>query len=235
MELSNEDRSMLSRRVDQLADTFINVIRCWLPAETCHKVDQLNRAEVDANICHTHTFIDANQAMEQAYLNMWGEKPDLSNEDVMGEWGDAWMLAKARGFAPDPPVKTVPAKLVDIEGELRSLSVDLWTFTVDDPETATVDSEAEGMTPERYERREIMDRLTKLADQVEAIVQGRLIDDLLESCKFMTAFAALHTDGCGARWESTCADEMIDPDGAHNNVQPTIDKARAVIAKWQGA
>jgi hypothetical protein len=60
-----------------------------------------------------------------------------------------------------------------IEGELRALSVDLWTFTVDDPETATVESEEAGMTPERYERRKIMDRLTKLADQVESIINAQ--------------------------------------------------------------
>jgi|TARA_R100000455_G_C6210634_1_gene78314 peptidoglycan hydrolase CwlO-like protein len=63
--------------------------------------------------------------------------------------------------------------LASIEAELRALSVDLWTFTVDDPETATVDSEDAGMTPERYERRKIMDRLSKLADQVESIANER--------------------------------------------------------------
>jgi hypothetical protein len=54
-----------------------------------------------------------------------------------------------------------------IEGELRAISVQIWTCTVDDPETATVKSEEEGMTPERYERREIMKQVSDLADLVE--------------------------------------------------------------------
>ena len=61
-----------------------------------------------------------------------------------------------------------------IEGELRAISVQIWTNTVDDPETATIESEAEGMTPERYERREIMERVSVVADMVENLRNKRL-------------------------------------------------------------
>lgn len=62
------------------------------------------------------------------------------------------------------------SELSRIEGDLRELSMGLWVSTVDDPETATVESEAAGMTPERRERRKIMDRLDGVADQVESII-----------------------------------------------------------------
>ena len=41
-----------------------------------------------------------------------------------------------------------------LEAELRAISTELWSATVDDPETATVDSEEDGMTPERIKLRE---------------------------------------------------------------------------------
>jgi rhamnogalacturonyl hydrolase YesR len=63
--------------------------------------------------------------------------------------------------------------LEQIEAEIRDISTDLWVHTVDDPETATVTSEAEGMTPERYERSKITARLTALADKVERLINNQ--------------------------------------------------------------
>ena len=72
--------------------------------------------------------------------------------------------------------------LYQLEGELRAISVQVWTCTVDDPETATIESEEEGMTPERYQRREVMKRVNDLADMVEHLrnktsTQIHLTDD----------------------------------------------------------
>ena len=72
--------------------------------------------------------------------------------------------------------------LYQLEGELRAISVQVWTCTVDDPETATIESEDEGMTPERYQRREVMKRVNDLADMVEHLrnktsTQIHLTDD----------------------------------------------------------
>lgn len=63
--------------------------------------------------------------------------------------------------------------LQQIEAELRSISTDIWTHTVDDPETATVTSEAEGMTDERYQRSKITARLSALADKVEGLINNQ--------------------------------------------------------------
>lgn len=64
------------------------------------------------------------------------------------------------------------SELSRIEGDLRELSMGLWVSTVDDPETATVEGEEAGMTPERRERLKIMDRLDGVADQVESIINA---------------------------------------------------------------
>ena len=58
--------------------------------------------------------------------------------------------------------------------------------------------------------------------------------ELLEALKFMTAYAALNTDGCISDEESKHADMLIHPYGEHNIMQPTIDMARAAIAKAEG-
>ena len=70
---------------------------------------------------------------------------------------------------PEPEDDTVPA-LRSIEGALRSLSTTLWEATVDDPETATVESEAAGMTPERAAVRRLMERIDCIAQEVENCV-----------------------------------------------------------------
>ena len=57
--------------------------------------------------------------------------------------------------------------------------------------------------------------------------------DLLAALKFMTAYAALHADGCTTD-EGALVDVMMDPDNP-GNVNRTIDMARAAIAKAGGA
>lgn len=58
-------------------------------------------------------------------------------------------------------------KLQKIEGELRALVVEVWTMTVDDPETATLESEAAGMTWERAQLRYLVSLISNAADGTE--------------------------------------------------------------------
>ena len=67
-----------------------------------------------------------------------------------------------------PESVDMKTKLRAIEGNLRSASTDLWTLTVDDPETATVESEKAGMTPER----EILHTLRLRIDEVTAHIES---------------------------------------------------------------
>ncbi len=61
------------------------------------------------------------------------------------------------------------ATLENIESSLRALSTDMWICTVDDPETATIKSEAEGMTPDRLILHQFMERVQNIADSMEAL------------------------------------------------------------------
>ena len=70
-----------------------------------------------------------------------------------------------------------------LEGRIRALSVDAWEMTVDDPETATVESEqvgrlraALGGGTERDELEFIQCALSGLAYWVEARVNNRLTE-----------------------------------------------------------
>ena len=167
-----------AQRVDELANEFIETIQRWLGSHGCGLVDELNRAEINSVICHTHDFCDANMAMEEAYRNVWGdhlaedEGIDFAHEDVAAEVGDAWMLAKTRGFTVAPTAPEI-LTLRALEGELRDISTGLWQQTMDDPETATVESEEAGMTPERRAIRDLMNRISLLADKVETLINNQ--------------------------------------------------------------
>jgi len=60
--------------------------------------------------------------------------------------------------------------LRDAEEGLRDIGTQLWIHTVDDPETATVDSESAGMTPDRKRLRCLMNRVCALADDIDAMM-----------------------------------------------------------------
>lgn len=57
-----------------------------------------------------------------------------------------------------------------LEGVLRSISSSLWVLTVDDPDTATAQSEAEGMTPLRRVLSALSDAASFFADMTERLI-----------------------------------------------------------------
>ena len=64
------------------------------------------RAAVDANksdepnspVCHTHDYCDANMLMHAAWLDFFGQEPDVSSDDDTLIWNEAWSIAKAADF-----------------------------------------------------------------------------------------------------------------------------------------
>ena len=54
-----------------------------------------------------------------------------------------------------------------LEESVRSLSVDVWSLTVDNPETATVESEENETDPVRLKLRECVKILQEIADSLE--------------------------------------------------------------------
>lgn len=62
---------------------------------------ELNEAEANANVCHTHDFCDANELMLAAWLQL---EPHASLDEIMHNtaaaivWNDAWQMAKDDKF-----------------------------------------------------------------------------------------------------------------------------------------
>jgi len=71
-----------------------------------------------------------------------------------------------------PEPVDMKTKLRAIEGNLRSTSTDLWTLTVDDPETATVESEKAGMTPEREVIHTLRLRIDEVTAHIESLINA---------------------------------------------------------------
>lgn len=80
----------------QIAKEFCQILNWWLNAEEMAEVVRRNTAETNSNICHSHDFCDANEAMIVAFEN-YGSTWD-GNEHMADR---AWNLAKSVGFDGD--------------------------------------------------------------------------------------------------------------------------------------
>lgn len=93
----------------ELAKEFCRVLNNWLTPEQITAANMLNAEDANKNVCHSHDFCDANEAMRRACLN-WEDPlttgvPDTDNA-LMSEawhncWEAAWTLAKDAGFNAD--------------------------------------------------------------------------------------------------------------------------------------
>lgn len=89
-----------------VAREFARVVRSWLDGEELAEVIRLNRAETVPGICHSHDFMDANDAMGEAFAicelptcaDIEGaDEPEL-HEWSCRIWSDAWGLAQRNEF-----------------------------------------------------------------------------------------------------------------------------------------
>lgn len=95
----------LHLKLDRLAVDFTRTLKRWLPLRDLREVRRRNKAETEANICHSHDFCDANMAMHEAFIRVFKRNPldDRGDEGGMSEadtaiWNAAWDLAKRREF-----------------------------------------------------------------------------------------------------------------------------------------
>lgn len=80
--------------VEKLSDSFRKVIQEHLLPDEIAKVNEENMFARDG-ICATHDYCDANIKMHEAFVQAFGREPGDAD---MKLWGDAWSLAKDRGF-----------------------------------------------------------------------------------------------------------------------------------------
>jgi hypothetical protein len=84
-------------KIALLAREFSRLLVQSLGKETVKKINRLNKAEEDPNVCHSHDFCDANMVMHEAQENL-KLNLDLENQRDVNLWGDAWNFAVKNGF-----------------------------------------------------------------------------------------------------------------------------------------
>lgn len=84
--------------VKLLSGTFVNMLKAEISADDFEKMKELNKAETDKRICHSHDFTDANAVMLSAFEKCFAETEfDFDDESHIELFNAAWSLAKNNG------------------------------------------------------------------------------------------------------------------------------------------
>lgn len=76
----------------ELARSFADILGDWLTPEQFAEMREKNRANICANICASHDYCDANEAMLDAFEYLAHREADLIDDaDLINE---AWNIAK---------------------------------------------------------------------------------------------------------------------------------------------
>ena len=78
--------------VNFLAGQFVDVIHEWTTPEEFEQIKQRNRTN-DASVCATHDFMDANEAMDEAFRRALGRSYDMESDADTALWNEAWEIA----------------------------------------------------------------------------------------------------------------------------------------------
>ena len=77
----------------KIARKFCEILNDWLEPEEIAEINKRNTLDGNVNVCHSHDFCDANEAMIEAF-----EFFDLDPIDDIPLCNTAWDLAKEVGF-----------------------------------------------------------------------------------------------------------------------------------------
>lgn len=88
----------MDKAIAQLAADFSGNLREWLTADQMAEVISRNASETDKNICHSHDFCDANQAMIDQFFLIWKREPLFNLDSDTNAINKAWDIAKTAGF-----------------------------------------------------------------------------------------------------------------------------------------
>jgi hypothetical protein len=77
----------VTTNVKQLAAEFSGVLATWLTNEQLAEVVKRNSEEIDPGICHSHDFIDANQALLDVFES---HGMDIAGEGGVERYGSLW-------------------------------------------------------------------------------------------------------------------------------------------------
>jgi hypothetical protein len=82
--------------IERVAARFVELAKDKLMPHELDEVIELNFWEEDPNICHTHDFMDANEAMCNAFEDATGCEFLQNSEEHVRLWGLAWQAAKRK-------------------------------------------------------------------------------------------------------------------------------------------
>lgn len=91
MHIKNDEGRWISS--ETVADGFAGIIRDWLSEEEFEELCRRNREDSQEEVCHSHDFCDANDAMLSA-LDREGISTDMTNSIVVNFVNAAWAEAK---------------------------------------------------------------------------------------------------------------------------------------------
>jgi len=96
---TQEERSKADRRhAVAISREFGSRIQAALTRGEFRRLIELNKAEPDVLVCHSHDFVDANVYMHEAYTTVMNREPDLENQQALDLINRAWDLAMAADF-----------------------------------------------------------------------------------------------------------------------------------------
>lgn len=136
-----------AKDLEEIAWQFARLMNQHLDAETMTEVRRRNRY-TPGNVCHSHDFLDANMVMAEAFRAALRRDPDMDSMEDLGMWGDAWRLAKAKGFRR-PTLSAVLRRyaftLTQTGGGCTA-----WTRPLGSKEWETLTVEGDPMAPTRW-------------------------------------------------------------------------------------
>ncbi len=88
---------MKTNQAQLIAASFRRGLRSAIGASPLREVDQLNNAEPNPHVCHSHDYCDANEYMAEAFRGVVGREIDLQSDEDSGLWAAAWARFKADG------------------------------------------------------------------------------------------------------------------------------------------
>lgn len=77
-----------------LASEFANILRAWLTPAEFVEMQEKNAANIRSNICASHDYCDANEAMLLAWEIVHGREFEFLSDADGREMDEAWNIAK---------------------------------------------------------------------------------------------------------------------------------------------
>lgn len=98
--LATKSHGFLSLMAEDIAKSFVSILRVTLGEESYAQVVALNRVELNPDVCHSGDFCDSNMVMDAAFREHGLDPcPDLEegmSQESVDLWNDAWERAKRR-------------------------------------------------------------------------------------------------------------------------------------------